>query len=241
MAQKTISHQQFAKQTKIVRDLEQVFFDALRKTQKLLAETGWQYDDIRISMFGKLSGILNSAVVSLYFLQNHLTHRTWWEATYGDHFKIFEPAVSQTISCFDGQARSGLHLGLVANAESAFRILVRTIDPKACNRAEAVFANIYESLLVRTDNIRDKPIYDLLRLMRNTKLHSDGVYRSGSSKDARVIYRGNTYEFKFNTPFTGVSWELVTKLAQDTLDSMLRIVHSRDVYAAGKILDPQHV
>lgn len=77
MRDKTISKNQLSKQVQVVQELERVFIDALRKTQHLISTAGWGYDDIRISAFGKLSGVLNSAVVSVYFLQNHLTHRIW--------------------------------------------------------------------------------------------------------------------------------------------------------------------
>lgn len=234
-----ITKEQFEKQVKIARDLESVFADALRKTQRLIRDTGWAYDDIRISMFGKLSGILNSAVVSVYFLQNHLTHMTWWEATYRENLRLFKPSISQTISCFDGQARSAMHLGVVANAESAFRILTTAIDTNACVGGEAAFARIYEWLLKKSGQLEDKPIYDLLRHLRNAKLHSDGIYRTSTGKDTKVVYRGKTYKFEVNKSFAGASWELVTNLAQDNLDSMLRIVRSPLFRDHPKILDPQ--
>jgi len=40
-------------------------------------------------------------------------------------------------------------------------------------------------------------------------------------------------------PFTGFNWKLVTNLAQDNLDSMLKIVKSSVVAAHPKMLDPQ--
>ena len=241
MTGKTISKEQFSKQVQIIHDLEQVFMDALRKTQDLISVTGWGYDDIRISLFGKLSGILNSAVVSAYFLQNHLTRRNWWVATYKEHFKIFESSVPQTISCFDGQAKTSLLLGVTSNAESAFRIIVRALDPAACGGGNAAFASIYDWLLRKTGQLSDKAIYDLLRHIRNTKLHSDGVFRPQNGKNAQVTYRKETFEFEVNKPFTGFNWKLVTNLAQDNLDSMLRIVKSPVVTAHLKILDPQKV
>lgn len=239
MSMKPMSEEQFAKQVQIVRNLEQVFMDALKKTQDLISDTGWGYDDIRISVFGKLSGILHSAVVSAYFLQNHLTHKKWWEETYKDHFKMFEPSVPQTISCFDGQARAGLLLGVTSNAESAFRIIVRALDSTACGAGNAAFASIYDWLLRKTDELPDKSTYDLLRHIRNTKLHSDGVFRPPNGKDAKVKYRGETFKFEVNKTFTGFNWKLVTDLAQDNLDSMLRIVKSSVVASNVKIIDPQ--
>ena len=239
MVNEKISKEQFLKQVQIVHDLERVFMDAIRKTQDLISSTGWGYEDIRISLFGKLSGILNSAVVSTYFLQNHLTHRNWWEETYKSNFKIFEPSVPETISCFDGQAKTALLLGVTSNAESAFRIIVRVLDPVACGGGNAAFASIYDWLLRKTGHLSDKPIYDLLRHIRNTKLHSDGVFRPHNGKNAQVVYRNENYEFEVNKPFTGFNWKLVTNLAQDNLDSMLKIVKSAVVTAHPKILDPQ--
>lgn len=241
MQGKTISKEQFSKQVQMVDDLEYVFMDALRKTQDLISVSGWGYDDIRISVFGKFSGILNSAVVSAYFLQNHLTHRNWWEATYKEHFKIFQPSIPQTIDCFEGQAKTALHLGMTSNAESAFRIIVRALDPNACGAGNAAFASIYQWLLRKTGQLSDKPIYDLLRHIRNTKLHSDGVFRPENGRDAEVLYKQETFKFEVNKPFTGFKWKLVTNLAQDNLDTMLRIVKSPVVSAQSKITDPQKI
>lgn len=213
--------------------------DALRKTQNLISSTGWGYDDIRISAFGKLLGILNSAVVSTYFLQNHLTHRSWWESTYKSNYKIFEPSVPQTISCFDGQAKTALLLGVTSNAESLFRIIVKTIDPNVCGGGNAAFASIYDWLLRKTGQLSDKPIYDLLRHLRNTKLHSDGIFQPHSGKNVRVAYRNEIYNFVVNESCEGFTWKLLTSLAQDNLDSMLAIIKSSIIAAHPKILDPQ--
>lgn len=234
-----IPEEQFLKQVQIVHDLEKVFMDALRKTQNLISSTGWGYDDIRISTFGKLSGILISAVVSTYFLQNHLTHRSWWESTFKSNFKIFEPSVPQTISCFDGQVKTALLLGVTSNAESVFRVIVKKIDPKACGEGNAAFASIYDWLLRKNGQLSDKPIYDLLRHIRNTKLHSDGIYQPHNGKNAQVVYRNEIYNFVVNEPCKGFTWKLLTNLAQDNLDSMLAIVKSSIVAAHPKILDPQ--
>ena len=236
-----ISEEQFQKQLRIVRHAEAVFYSALRNTQALIQRTGWGYQDIRISMFGKLSGILNSAVVSLYFLQNHLTHRDWWLEVYGDNFKVFEASVPQTITCFDGQAKTALILGVVSNAESSFRILLEHFDPKACAGATAAFANIYDCLLRKTDCSGTKIVFDMLRLLRNTQLHSDGIFQPINGKDAHVTYRGMEYHFVVGKPLRGVTWELALNLSEDALDLMLKVVSSPISTAFSLILDAKKV
>lgn len=236
-----VSREQFENQIRIIQNAEKAFYNALKNTQALIKQTGWGDDDIRISMFGKLSGVLNSAVVSLYFLQNHLTTRKWWEETYKENLRIFEPSIPQTIACFDGQTKTAFYLGAVAVAESAFRILTRAVDLQACSGGDAAFAGIYVYLLNKTGHNSDKNIYDLLRYIRNTKLHSDGIFEPTNNKNAQVLYRGTKYEFFVGKPFEKASWELITNLAQDTLDSMLRIVKSPIVSSHPKILDPQKI
>jgi len=51
---------------------------------------------------------------------------------------------------FDGQARTALIFGVVANAESSIRILLSYFDPKACVAPNPAFANIYDCLLRKT-------------------------------------------------------------------------------------------
>ncbi len=158
-------------------------------------------------MFGKFSGVLNSAVVSLYFLQNHLATRKWWEEIHKENLKIFEPSIPQTIACFEGQNKTAFYLGVVAVAESAYRILTRSIDPTACSGGDAAFANIYICLFNKTGQNSDKNIYDLLRYIRNTKLHSDGIFKPTNNKNAQVLYRGTKYEFFVRKPFEKASWD----------------------------------
>lgn len=131
-----VSETQFQKQVNIIRSVEGAFYKSLRAVQSLIDTYGWGYDDIRISLFGRTSGILNSTVVSFYFLQNHLTHRKWWEVTYGQDFHIFEPSVPDTIKCFEGQAMAALLLGLVSNVESVYRVIVRALDQSACGKGK---------------------------------------------------------------------------------------------------------
>lgn len=130
---------------------------------------------------------------------------------------------------------------MTSNAESAFRVMVRALDPTACGGGNAAFTSIYQWLLKKTGQQSDQPIYDLLRHIRNTKLHSDGVFRPENGRDATVLYRQETFQFEVNKPFTGFSWKLVTNLAQDNLDSMVRIVKSSVVSAHSKITDPQKI
>jgi hypothetical protein len=232
-----VTGEQFQKQVSIVKRAEEVFMSSLRKPYWLIDQHGWGYDDIRVSMFGKQSGILNTVWVSLYFLQNHLTHREWWEKTYGENFKIFEHAVPQTIKCFDGQAKTGLIIGIVANVESAFRLLVRAIAPTACSSGTGAFASVYGYLLNTTGNDPDKAVYDLLRYMRNTQLHSDGVFWPSNGKDAEVTYRGRPHRFEVGKPFKDAGWLLCLDLAQDLQESMMRVVKSPAICTVPRILD----
>lgn len=234
-----ISDEQFAKQAEIIRGIEQVFFNAARETQRLISETGWNYNDIRVSLFGKFTAILNSALVSLYFLQNHLTHDVWWRETFTSNYDVFAQNIRQTIDSFENQTKTSLLLGITANSESTFRVIVRALDPSACNSGYAPFAIIYDWILNKTNNRSDKSIYDMLRHLRNSKLHSDGVFSPPNGNNEYVEYRQTFYTFLANKPISGFNWDLLTNLAHDNLYSMLNIVKSPEIRDLTVINDPQ--
>lgn len=226
-----------------MRGLEKVFLDAAWETSKLMHDTNWDLGDIRISMFGRLSGTMHSAFLSTIFLDRYLKEESWWKKflskeALGEHYDTFMSSRKQAIGCYADQALTALYLGLASKTESSFRVLANTLKPDGF-KADTSFKNIYEFLLKKTGHAEDKAIYDILRLVRNALLHTNGVCMPHNGKDVSVDYRERCYEFEAGKPFTGATWELATDLARDTLDSMLRVVRSRLISNYPLIPDPR--
>lgn len=81
----------------------------------------------------------------------------------------------------------------------------------------------------------------MLRHIRNTQLHSNGIFSPHDDKDVQISYREVVYHFEVGKPFNNATWKFAVSLADDLLDSILRVVKSTAVSNLEKIGDPKKI
>lgn len=199
----------------------------------------WQRGvDARLSGFGKLANVVESAELSLKFLDEELLLPEWWQRTYG-----FVPSMSDLsiyVVEFSQYSKTGLLQLSFGSLESTVRIFLRSIAPLACHGATTEFKAVYECLF-RTHLAgfaKAIPLLDLLRMLRNT-VHNNGVYFHKSGKDAVCEYKGVSYKFPIGRPVEFATWLLVADLLGDAVELLNDVVSSPQISGiAGPLVDP---
>jgi len=179
--------------------------------------------DVRITSISRLLTVFDSTHLALMFIYKHLMNKSWWEANTTPAMP--ESHIVSYVNDFGIHSKMALIHFMFSSVENSFRLLLRALDPTACNNGTAAFKSIYDCLLKSrlsrcpSDSI---DLLDLLRLMRNT-VHNNGIYFHRSGQDASATWKGTVYEFKQGLPVDFVSWGFSLEVA-DSVRALMRIV-----------------
>ena len=228
-----------------VYDLRKRILDIAQETMNDRAAVAAVYSsfnpelDVRITSIGRLLRTFNAAVLSLTFMHKHLMSTEWW------HSHINRSLTDdKMISYTDGYSwfnRAGFAHFTFACIESSFRVMLRAVDPTACDNSMGSFKSIYDCLL--TAKLSTCPpegieFLDLLRFVRNT-VHNNGVYFHRSGRDEIVHWQGDDYEFKQGFPVDFVNWAFCLDIGDASRRLLRTVVEDTNLRAiTQEITDP---
>ena len=179
-------------------------------------------NDARVSWLTGLKKILQNTQLSYLFIRDALSRPTWWQARVSE---FEETEIATHIKEYEVGVRIMLIQLVQAVLEESMRRIIDQVDPVACKgrAGRASFYSVYSDLLSRTSLERQQPVFNLLRLSRNT-LHTNGVFRPVDGKDARVAFRGQTFEFRVGQRVGFLSLGLLLPLTEDVAVATYEIV-----------------
>jgi hypothetical protein len=177
--------------------------------------------DARITAFAKFINVLNSVQLALTFASKHLLHKQWWDSIARTPIPDEDKRVYANE--FVNFTKVGFVHALFSSIESSLRLLLRALDPAACNGGTAEFKSVYEclfnSMLAKTPT-DGAQLLDLIRLVRNT-IHNNGVFISPRGDTVTLNWQGQTFKFIQGAPADFVTWEFLIRIS-DTLRMLLR-------------------
>ena len=195
--------------------------------------------DARLTGFGKLANIVESAELALKFLDEELSTTAWWERVYGRLPCAQDMSIYIRGSSANSPKADSVQMGF-GSIESTLRIFLRAIDPGACLGGTSEFKSVYECLF-RTKIVAltpALPLLDLLRMMRNT-IHNNGFHFHRKRQDGSVEYKGVVRQFPIGRPIDFATWALIIELLEDAVDMLDAAVNSPEIGGiGGEILDP---
>jgi hypothetical protein len=174
------------------------------------------------------------------FLDQHLLDAGWWRDSgltrpEGQDFET-------TVIEFSQFTKSGFLQGVFSDVESTLRVVLRALDPTACDGGTAEFQTIYRVLLgtqLQFPRQDWEPLLELWRLLRNT-VHNNGVHFHRRGTNAQLAYRGLTYNFSHGQPIEFANWAFLVSAAGDLLDLLITTIRAPSVLALpAPIVDPQ--
>ncbi len=198
-----LSHQDQQNLDRYIAEITRIRESAERDYDCLHSANGWTIYDARITALSKYINVLNSVWLAL-------SNKEQEGHYYGEFLRFIKVGFVQSI---------------FSVAETNLRILLRALDPTACNCGTAQFKSIYDCLIGR---LSSKPanaleLLDLLRNVRNT-IHNNDMYFHRSGKNTQVIYKGKPYDFYHGQPVGFVTWDLLLMLTDDLRQLIVQIV-----------------
>jgi hypothetical protein len=194
--------------------------------------------DGRLTALAKISNVLTAAEFAVLFIERHLSDATWWTATFTRRPSSSDAAI--IVTEFSQFSKGGLLEGAYGAVESSLRVILRALDPVACNGGTAEFKPVYECLLrskLALPRPDDVELLDFARTLRNT-VHNNGVYYHRKGTDVDLKYRGCQYSFRQGRPVEFATWDLVIQLVDDLVGVLERVVSDGAVNTRPSILDP---
>ena len=200
--------------------------------------SGWHRDhDARISGFAKLGNVQSSVALGIKFYADNLIDPDWW----AEHSDGYSAEDKRRINlAYVDLERIAFIQGGVSAVESTLRVLLRAIDPSACNKGLASFRSIYECLFrskLATEPQEGIALLALFREVRNT-VHNNGVYFNRYGRSCVLDYRGVTYHFDHGCKIVVADWDTLTMLMRDSAEMLTVVINHPVILDIDTITDP---
>lgn len=181
--------------------------------------------DARREYFVTLQTILQNEQLGFTFIHDQLADENWWVDKAGE-FK--EAMALQALREYALMINFfSFHATAVATEETC-RAIIRADEQLFRVASTAPFQTIYQRLLKVTDCRSYEPLFDLLRLTRNT-IHTNGVHRPSNGSDAVVTYGGRTFDFEVGKALAWMGDDFPEWLAKELSLAMQCVVESEIV------------
>lgn len=215
----------------LVREVESLRDIAYHIKDKLKNDfPKWDFvKDARITTFSKFINVSNSTQLSLTFVGHHLLDPEWWIKTAKKDLPVSDKNIY--VNEYHSISKIAFVQFIFSSIESGLRLILKAVDPNACNNGTAEFKSIYDCIL-NTKLINKPPnsieLLDLLRLVRNT-IHNNGVYFHRNGNNQSVTYKGKQYDFVIEQAIDFVTWEFLIQISKDLLELMNSIIRDETV------------
>jgi len=93
--------------------------------------------DVRITSISRLLTVFDSTHLALMFIYKHLMNKSWWEANTTPAMP--ESHIVSYVNDFGIHSKMALIHFMFSSVENSFRLLLRALDPTACNNGTAAF------------------------------------------------------------------------------------------------------
>jgi len=190
--------------------------------------------DIRRRVFSQISNTIYSASLSLNYHEGHLKFQEYWNRSTKDSIPVSDMTIhNKEFLIF---AKIGLLQFPFSVLENYCRLLVRALDPEACNKGTADFKNIYSYLLTKCNLIKYENILDIYRLSRNV-IHNNGFYFHRKGNNEVVTYNDVEYSFIIGEAINHVTWEFLINLLEELSEIISDISNSEIISSISSIPD----
>lgn len=202
----------------------------------LIVANQWHIYDIRVTPFTKIINAINCTALGFDSMIGYLASTI----TFPDGTKR-DPVSSCYIFELAGYYKIAFVQCVFSATESSLRLLLRALNPTACNNGTAEFKSIYDCL-IRTELELSCAndwisMLDLFRLIRNT-FHNNGVYFHKSGLNESILYRGARYHFRYGEKIDFVYWDLCKEILDDVIILFSHILAHHRVLSLPQIKDP---
>jgi hypothetical protein len=163
--------------------------------------------DCRREFLSAMISALQHAALSYSSILHLLTDERWWQRCALNYSK---EEAEQQVSDFAINAKDGVFYMIAIQAEETMRLIVRSAPDVFTVDSTAELKGVYAHLLKVVGKQQYEPLFDILRLTRNT-IHNNGYHLSKRQIDETIQYDGRTFAFRHAKPITHADEEFILK------------------------------
>ena len=165
-----------------------------------------QHDCRREFLSGMISALQHAALFYSSIL-HLLTEERWWQQCALNYSK---GEGELQVSDFAVNSKGGVFYMIAIQAEETMRLIVRSAPHAFTVDSTAELKSVYAHLLKVVGRQQYEPLFDILRLTRNT-IHNNGYHFSNGKIDKTIQYDGRTFSFLHAKPITHADEEFIFK------------------------------
>ena len=181
--------------------------------------------DARREYFVALQTILQNAQLGFVFIHDQLTDEKWWIQRVGEYR---EAMALQALREHALMIKFFSFHAIAVATEETCRAIVRADEDVFKATSTAPFQTIYLRLLKLTKGQTYEPLFELLRLTRNT-IHTNGVHRPSNGKNITIAYSERTFDFEVGKILGWMGDDFPDWLARELGQAMQHVVESEVV------------
>lgn len=163
--------------------------------------------DCRREFLSAMISALQHAALFYSSILHLLTDERWWQTCALNYSK---GEAEQQVSDFAVNSKGGVFYMIAIQAEETMRLIVRSSPQVFTVDSAAELKNIYAHVLKVVGKQQYEPLFDILRLTRNT-IHNNGYHFSKRHIDETIQYDGRTFAFRHAKPITHADEEFIFK------------------------------
>ena len=189
------------------------------------APRDWAKHDARRFFFFTLRSTLVNAEFNYIFLTESLLKEDWWRKW----ASVYDPTAAHLqVEEYGRMVRWLTFHQTAMHAEEVVRAIIRSdqgdFDISLQVSSKPLY-NLYSHLLRKLGLGHLRPLFEILRLTRNT-LHTNGIFLPPDSRDKVVQYEGQRFDFKVGQDASWFNEHYIVWMAQEISQAIWTIVRT---------------
>lgn len=178
--------------------------------------------EARREFFTTVRVILQNHQLSYIYIRDHLTDAEWWQQKVGT---VGLQAKNQAIREYALMVKFFNVHAIAMATESTLRAIVRSSENDFSVTEMTGIEKLYNDILEKTELQMFRPLFDLIRLVKNT-IHNNGIVYIYGEKDVEIKYKDRSFLFENGKTLDWLQEEFLVWLPEQINEVMFEIITS---------------
>ena len=180
------------------------------------------HHDARREFFTTVRVILQNHQLGYVYIRDHLTDEKWWQQKVGTVSLL---AKHQAIREYAFMVKFFNVHAIAMATESTLRAIVRSSEKDFSVTGMTGIQKLYNDVLEKTELQKFRPLFDLLRLVKNT-IHNNGIVYIFGEKDVEIKYKEKSFLFENGKTLDWLQEGFLVWLPEQINKAMFEIITS---------------
>ena len=178
--------------------------------------------DARREFFTTIRIVLQNQQLAYVYIRDHLTDEEWWQLKIG---AVSLQTKNQAIREHALMVKFFNVHAIAMATESTLRAIVRSSEDNFNVTGMTGIEKIYDDILEKTGLQKLRPLFDIMRLVKNT-IHNNGIVYIYGERDVEIEYKEKTFLFENGNALDWLQEEFLVWLPEQINEAMFEIITS---------------